>query len=295
MLMFRPEPGQPHGVKVRGVKGSPAVTSAGCQFRRELSRTFGGQTTFVMTIGGTSTNMVRLIRLIVAALVLACTALAQTPGATASMSGRVLSEEGRTLRATVTLSFAAARGYPAPPWRTLTGTNGTFTFSRLPAGSYVLCAQVAATEAAPANSPYVDTCVWPSAQPPITLAAGQQVAGIVFTATKGALLKLRVADPDHVLPQAAANGPTPLEPELQLILKGPDGLYRHARYVSSDSVGRTYQTTIPVRTAVGVKIASTVANAFDQGGNQIQERDEVAFQPATAADLTPVTFTLHRK
>jgi len=155
--------------------------------------------------------MSRLIRLILAALVLVCAAMAQPPAAGA-ISGRVLSEQGQTLRATVTLSFSTARGYPAPPWRTLTGTNGTFTFSRLPAGRYVLCAQVAASEAAPVNSPYVDTCVWPLGQTPITVAAGQQVAGTVFTAPKGALLKLQVADPDHVLPQPAAKGPAPLEP-----------------------------------------------------------------------------------
>lgn len=117
-------------------------------------------------------------------------ALAQTP-ATGSISGHVLSEEGRTLRATVTLSFAGPRGYPAPPHRVLTSANGAFTFSRLPAAKYVLCAQVLASEVAPANSPYVDTCVWGSAQPPITLAAGQQVTGIVFTAPKGALLQVR--------------------------------------------------------------------------------------------------------
>jgi len=194
----------------------------------------------------------------------------------------------------VTLSFAAARGYPAPPRRILTGTNGTFTFSRLPAGRYVLCAQILPSEAAPANSPYVDTCVWGSTQPPITLAAGQQVAGIVFTAPKGAVLNLRVADPDHVLPQTA-KAPSPLEPELQLILKGPDGLFHHARFFSNDSGGRTYQAAIPLKTAVGMRIASSVANVFDHAGSQLKDKDEVGFQPATPADLTPLTFTLHRK
>jgi hypothetical protein len=226
-------------------------------------------------------------------VLLAHPAIAQTP--TASISGRVLSEEGRTLRATVTLSFSTAHGYPAPPRRTLTSPNGTFTFSRLPAGSYALCAQVATAETAPANSPYVDTCAWPSAQSPIALAAGQQVAGIVFTAPKGALIKVLVADPDRVLPQSPAAGPAHLEPELQLILKGPDGLYRHARYLSTDAAGRTYQIVIPLKIAVAVKIATTVANAFDQGGHPVQANDEVAVQPATAAELNPLTFTLHHK
>ena len=145
------------------------------------------------------------------------------------------------------------------------------------------------------STAYVDTCVWPSAQTPITLTAAQQLTGIVFTAPKGALLNVLVTDPDHVLPQPPAKGPAPLEPELQLILKGPDGLYRHARYVSSDSGGRTYQIAIPVKTAVGMKIASSIANVFGQTGNQLHEADEVAFQPVTAADLNSVTFTLHRK
>jgi hypothetical protein len=241
------------------------------------------------------TWFVRLRHCVVGALLVGAQAAMAQPAPTASISGRVLSEEGRTLRATVTLSFASARGYPAPPWRTLTGTNGTFAFSRLPAGRYVLCAQVAASELAPANSPYVDTCVWPSGQEPITLAAGQQAAGIVFTAPKGALLNVYVADPDHLLPQVSANGPAPLEPEFQFILKGPDGLYRHARYVSTDSGGRIYQIAIPVKAAVSANFASTVANVFDQGGHQIQEKDEIGFQPATPADLNPMTFTLHRR
>jgi hypothetical protein len=232
-------------------------------------------------------------RVIAVSLALAEVAIAQSAD-TGAISGRVLSEQGHTLRASVTLSFASARGYPAPPRRVLTGSNGAFTFSRLPAGKYVLCAQVAASEPAPANSPYVDTCVWPPGQTPITLAAGQQIAGVVFTAPKGTWLQVRVADPDHVLPQASAKGPALLEPELQLVLKGPDGLYRHARFLSSDSGGRNYQLAIPLKTALGLKIASSVANVFDQTGSQVKNGDEHGIQSATPADLGPVTYTLHK-
>lgn len=220
--------------------------------------------------------------------------VAQSTG-TGSISGHVLSEQGLTLRAGVTLSFAAARGYPAPPRRTLTGANGAFTFSKLPAGKYVLCAQVAASEAAPANSPYVDTCVWGSGQTPITVAAGQQVGGVVFTAPKGTWLQVRVADPDHVLPQAVAGkGPPQMEPELQVMLKGPDGLYRHARFLSGDSGGRNYQMAIPLKTALGLKIASSVGNVFDQAGTQVMSGDEHGIQSSTPADLGTVIYTLHK-
>jgi hypothetical protein len=49
--------------------------------------------------------------------VLTVTTTSATPLGTypSAISGRVLSEEGRALAATVTLSFAEARGYPAPP------------------------------------------------------------------------------------------------------------------------------------------------------------------------------------
>jgi hypothetical protein len=225
------------------------------------------------------------------AALVAHTALPQT----ASLSGHILSEEGRPLHATVTLSFANPQGYPAPPRRTSTDTTGAFSFARLAPGTYTLCAQVSPSEPAPANSPFIDTCVWGSAQPPITLASGQQLTGVVFTAPKGAVLQVRVADPDHVLPPAAAKGPAPLEPELQLMLRGPDGLYRHARFLSSDTAGRNYQLPVPLKTALALKLTSTVANVFDQANNQIKEKDEVGFQPATPADLAPSTFTLHRK
>ena len=168
-------------------------------------------------------------------------------------------------------------------------------FFQLPAGHYVLCAQVAASEPAPANSPYVDTCVWPSGQTPITLATGQQVAGVVFTAPKGTWLQVRVADPDHVLPQAVSGkAPALLEPELQVILKGPDGLSRHARFLSSDSGGRNYRMAIPLKTQLGLKITSSVANVADQVGNQVKNGDEHGIQPATPADLGTVNYTLHR-
>jgi len=67
--------------------------------------------------------------------------------------------------------------------------------SKLPAGATHYCAEVAVSEAAPGKSPYVDTYVWGSGQPPITLIAGQQMTGIVFTSVKGALLSVLVADP----------------------------------------------------------------------------------------------------
>ncbi len=250
-------------------------------------------------------NFMKLLNLRIIALCLAQFANGQPAttaplAATASLSGRVAAEDGHAVRATVVLSFAGARGYPSPPRRAITGTNGAFAFSKLPPGKYAICAQVAATEAAPANAPFIDTCSWGSSQAPVIVTAGQQVTGVVFTAPKGAWLNVSVADPDHVLPAAVSKAPAPLEPQLQLMVKGPDGLYRHARFLSATAAGRNYQMAIPLNTALAVKVTSNIANVFDQNGNQVQETVESAFQSATAvgapaAASPPTAFTLHAK
>jgi hypothetical protein len=228
-------------------------------------------------------------------MTMVCAQIVFGQSSTASLSGRVLSEEGRALRATVTLKFAAARGYPAPPRRARSDANGNFSFSKLPPGTYKVCAQVATSEAAPANSPYIDTCDWPSGQPPITVAAGQQVTGVIFTAPKGAWLKLHAADPDQVLPSTAAKAPAPLDPALQFILKGPDGLSRHARHVTSDNAGRHYQIAVPLKTPLSLRVTSTAGDVFDQTGKEKKDDDDMPLQAASPAGLDDLHFALHRK
>jgi len=49
-----------------------------------------------------------------------------------------------------------------------------------------------------------------------------------------------------------------------------------------------------LKTAFGLKVASSVGNVFDQAGNQVKNGDEHGIQPATPADLGTVTYTLHK-
>ena len=60
----------------------------------------------------------------------------------------------------------------------------------------------------------------------------------------------------------------------ELTFKGPDGLYRHARFLSSDIGGCNYRMPIPLKTPVGLKIASSVGDVVDQTGAQVTKKDE---------------------
>jgi hypothetical protein len=42
-------------------------------------------------------------------------------------------------------------------------------------------------------------------------------------------------------------------------------------------------------------VASTVANVFDQNGNQLPQGNATGFQQAAATELGPMAYTLHKK
>ena len=213
---------------------------------------------------------------------------------TSSISGHVLSTAGHSVRAIVGLRFTAARGVPTRTHRTLTAQDGSFTFQKLSAGQYQLCAQIPQSEAARSALPFVDSCSWGSNNQPITVAAGQQLTGVNFEAPNGTYLQIRVNDPGQLLPQVLPpKGPPTLEPELQLVVKGPDKRVHHAQFVSKDVGGRNYRMVVPLNTALGVTINSSVAQPLDSTGNLVNA--PVGLQTATGAPLGPMTFTLHQK
>ena len=227
-------------------------------------------------------------------IVLAQAGLAQT-AATASVTGRVISEDGRALRAIVSLEFSTGRGFPSPTRRTFTGLDGSFSFTKLPPSTYLICAQVPDSEALqPAITPFLDTCSWGSAHPPITLAAGNQVTGLALTAPKGTWLKIRVADPDKVLPQVATAGPAPLDRAVQIIVRGADLKNHRPRFISSDGGGRNYQMVVPIGPALQLSLTSTAGSFYDQTGAALKPTDPIPIQAAVGNVLSTMTFTLHR-
>jgi len=222
---------------------------------------------------------------------LAPVVFAQTTNTAASISGHIVSPAGHAVRAVVTLEPTGPRGVPTRSRRTMTAADGSFTFQHITAGKYQICAQIPETEAPRSALPFLDTCSWGSANSAVTVAAGQQLTGVKFTAPNGTWLQIRVNDPGQLLPQAVAvKGPPTLEPALQLLVRGPDKLPHHAQFVSKDVGGRNYRMMVPLNTALSLKIMSSVAKAFDSAGNLVQA--EIGLQPA-AVSVAPMTFTVH--
>ncbi len=214
---------------------------------------------------------------------------------TGSITGRVISEDGRSIRAVVSLQPAVAPGYPFPTRRTFTKLDGSFTFAKLPATAYKICAQIPASEAQqPSVTPFLDTCAWGSTHPQVPVAAGVHVTGLVLTAPKGAWLKLRIADPDKVLPAVAANGPLALEPAIQFVVKGSDNPEHRARFVSADGAGRNYQMVVPVNAALKLSLTSSAGKLSDQNGSAIKATDALPVQAVSAAQPSQLTFTIHK-
>jgi len=214
--------------------------------------------------------------------------------ATGSISGRVISQGGAALHAIVTILPAGPLGFPSgKAHRVLAINNGAFTFAGLRSGQYNLCAQIPASEAPKASPPFLDTCEWGSSHAPIKIASGQQVTGVTITAPPGALLKIQIADPDHILPSVTSpGGPKALEPQLVLLIRGADRGIHHPQFVSQTTAGRNYQAVVPVNTALSTTVASSVANVFDGNGNKIT--GELPTQAAAGVTPGPLTFTLHR-
>ena len=100
---------------------------------------------------------------------------------TASLSGKVREESGAAVSAVVTATSGAVLQ------RTFAGSDGSFQFTKLPAGSYSLCAQTSVMQAKVKEDPFVDSCAWPDfSAPRLSLAAGQAQTGAVVTVKRGA-------------------------------------------------------------------------------------------------------------
>ena len=229
---------------------------------------------------------------LICVLVTAC-ALAQSAGAVGSLQGGLTDTQGRPLagaelryQRVVAMvgtggSLAPAPGETFAQGATSTGPDGTFALANLPAGDYLLCADVP-------SMPYLDPCTW---QQPVrvTISAGKtstQTLGL----TLGVFLKVRVNDPAGLLPQTTDGLWTPRK--LLVGVSYATGAYQGAPNTSVDAAGRDYQLIIPTNVPFQLWLFSRDVAIVDAGGNAVDvSGSQIPFQ-ATPGQDQAFTFTI---
>lgn len=220
--------------------------------------------------------------------VLAASAGAQTNG-TALLAGKVVSQSGRALRATVVLQplfRASVRSVP-------TTLTGAYQFSQISPGKYRICAQAPADQTSP-SEPFLDACDWAMAEGPFELYPGQSMTEFQVTVPGGALLQIQVNDPQQIF-AALPSGQIPpgLDTQLQLILRSSNRQAHRVRLLSQITGGRIYSAIVPVGVPLGLTVTSANGSISDSSGNPVTA--EIPLNVPQGATPAALNFTIHHQ
>lgn len=220
-------------------------------------------------------------------LVATQSAVAQSTSGTGSIEGSVTDVDGRALagaevyyqRAVKTVNIGR-RPVPAPGEAVAMGTvtadaGGDFLVPGLPAGNYGLCASVP-------SSPYLDPCIWQQGVEAAVSAGGATIRTLVLT--KGVYLKVRVNDPEGLLPRTVDGIWTPRK--LLVGVTYANGAYQGAENTGADAAGRDYQMTIPAGLPFSLRVFSLDVALADAAGNKLDMSgvQMIPFQAAGGQD-----------
>jgi hypothetical protein len=215
-------------------------------------------------------------RLHVAAISLGSLVLAVGAGAT-TLNGRVYSDSGRPVvgaLATVQRTVAIA-SYTT--YRIVTDAQGKFSLTVPDTATYSVCV-------GSWSDSLLNSCEWSLAQSLVPIAAGQQTASITLTLRTGAMLRIRLNDPQGLLPSptAVTSGTVSSSaPSVRFGLWSSDGRYHAAIQVSSDSMGQNHQVLLPLNAALNFSVQATGIQVLDQSGNPLPvAAPSIGFQSA---------------
>jgi hypothetical protein len=211
----------------------------------------------------------------------------------AAVTGTVVDDAGNPVAAArVLISHAVpANGphFPAPPTITghLTATivsdgNGNFTATNLPAGQYVMCAEVT-------TQGLLDPCHWAVSAPSFTLTDGQPVSGLKIVMAKGAVLTVHLDDPDGLLNKSVA-GPVDFDCAVHVVTS--KGIHQFAAIQANNARGRDHVITIPYGTPVTLKVVTAHLTITDKSGGPVPAQASITAAPgATLA----INYTIKGK
>lgn len=159
--------------------------------------------------------------------------------------------------------------------------NGRFSVSDLPAGEYLLCAEVP-------SGPYLNPCRWSFAYR--TTVSPGSVATPTVVLKKGTLLKVRVNDPAGLLPSVKEDVSRPLQLIVGVVFG--EGAFLRAKNTAVHGAGRDYEMSVPVSTALKLWVFSRHVMLADSKGAAIDNAGaKIPFQ-ATAGQDHVVTLNV---
>lgn len=187
-------------------------------------------------------------------IALLCPASKLTAAATGSIKGTLVTSSGDVVAG---VKVFLAQAAPQPTWAksvVVTGrvvsisqsseTDGSFSFTGLPDGSYNLCPH-------PLKPGQLNPCHWSTSVPLLTIAGGQALSGIKIVVPLGGQITVHVDDPRTLLPRVTSAID---HLNLRIGLDRPDG-FQPAVMVSTNS-GRDYALNIPFDVPVSLDISS---------------------------------------
>jgi len=186
--------------------------------------------------------------------------------------GRVYADTGRPVEgAYVTLqpTLVSAAGYAI--YRDTTNAQGKFTVEVSEPGAYTIC--VGAPDRKLLNS-----CQWSVASSTIVIQTRQAEAGIKITLQSAIVLRIRLDDPDQLLPPLgkAAIG------TVRFGVWGPDKHYHPAIEVSGDDKGRDFEILVPAGGDWPVSVQSDQVMVIDSNGRAAGTGPDAALSSRTA-------------
>lgn len=164
----------------------------------------------------------------------------------------------------------------------LAGSGGKFAISGLPPGRYYLCA-------AALRPNQVGSCEWGGVAV-IDLAAGQIIQDITRIVREGALVTVRVADPNRRIAAAGARGLAPLEGRFSVEFVSPSGSQRRAERISNSAAEHIFQITVPKRWPMRLFLDTALKVTSESG--EILETRRPSARPISATDRDQVTVNL---
>jgi len=179
-----------------------------------------------------------------------------------TISGNVVDAANHPVAsAIVTMSEGAASRSTPPAFHggsTQTATDGSFSFTNLEAGTYLLCAQVP-------HGTLLNPCQWTTTLPQAALASATSTAEITLTMRPGYRLPIRVDDAQGLL-----NAREGLTPGAHLLI-GANGRYHFevANVDSTDAAGCNLSLLVPFDTPATITVRGGFFKLQDAAGNAL--------------------------